>query len=633
MLAVSLSGCVQPPVDTTPSVQPDAEAYALLDQRRYLEAAYAFETLSQSASAPLKQEYQLLGADALLQAGDRSGARQRAQSVSTAGLSSRLSAHRNLILAELESADGNPGSVLELLSASSPRPDTLERRGRFHLLRAQAFEQLGQQLTAARERISADPFIDTPAQPANRESIWLNLARTPVAQLSSADTSSPATLEGWVNLALIARRLITDPVVFEEALTRWTSTYPGHPAQNLVSSLTDASLLKASTPDHIALLLPLEGPFARAAAAIRDGFLAAWYQTPDTSERPRVSIWNTAGQDIDAIYAQAIDAGAQFVVGPLDKPSVTALAARAPLAVDTLALNVADVSANPEDESTAESTATQTVASITDTVTTEPSGVLYHFALSPEEEARRVAERAWSEGHVTAAMIVPTGSWGQRVSDAFQHSWEELGGAIPESRLYEHDAKDMSEPVATLLGVDRSKERAKTLGRYLGLEIEHSPRRRKDVDFIFMAAQPKQARLLRPQLLFHHASDVPVYSTSHVYTGVPNPGADIDINGVQFGDMPWVLKPGGAEGTLRISTEAAWPGSFTGFVRFYAFGTDAYRILPHLGILRAQPYIEFPGETGSLSVNAESQIQRGLSWAQFVDGVPQPLELEALEQR
>jgi hypothetical protein len=186
--------------------------------------------------------------------------------------------------------------------------------------------------------------------------------------------------------------------------------------------------------------------------------------------------------------------------------------------------------------------------------------------------------------------------------------------------------------VSTLLGVDRSKERAKTLARFLGAELEHTPRRRKDIEFIFMVANPKQARLLRPQFRFHHASRVPVYSTSHVYAGMPNSSADIDIDGVVFGDMPWVLNPGGTNGTLRISSELAWPGRFNKYIRFFAFGADAYSLLPHLGTLRAQPFIELPSETGLLSVNADNLIRRGLSWAQFVEGVPIQLEPATLEE-
>ena len=47
--------------------------------------------------------------------------------------------------------------------------------------------------------------------------------------------------------------------------------------------------------------------------------------------------------------------------------------------------------------------------------------------------------------------------------------------------------------------------------------------------------------MIRPQLNFHQANNLPVYSTSHVFSGFVNTRTDHDIDNVTFGDMPWVL--------------------------------------------------------------------------------------------
>ena len=630
LLCVLLSGCVQTPAPEVAVVPADADAYALLAEGKHREAAQAFSELALRVGSPLKEEYQLHAADALQNAGDRAAARVLALNVSLSGLDQQLRARKNLILASIELDENNPAKVLEWLAADSVLPQGNRERARYYELRASAFEQLGQYMSAARERAIADNFISVNKREANRTALWLALARAPATQLTSVDTSSPSSFEGWITLALIARRLITDPAVFEQAISQWAVSFPAHPASSIVDDLKTASLVDANPPKHVALLLPIEGPFAGAATAIRDGFLAAWYQDNNRAKRPQISLLNTAERNITELYAEAIANGADFVVGPLSKQAVTELAKTAPLLVNTLALNHADKTILAADE-TANDETVETASVVAD-AEPEPRGILYQFALSPEEEAERVAERAWREGHTSAAIIAPTGNWGARVSTAFTQAWSELGGSIAEQRNYENDARDMTEPVASLLGVDRSKQRAKTLSRFLGAELEHTPRRRKDIEFIFMVASPKQARLLRPQFRFHHASRVPVYSTSRVYTGTPNASADIDVDGVQFGDMPWVLKPGGTSGTLRIIAESAWQNRFRKYIRFYAFGADAYSLLPHLGTLRAQPFIEFPGETGSLSVNAENYIRRGLTWAQFVEGVPIELEPSTLDE-
>src|SRR5690554_7108230 len=77
--------------------------------------------------------------------------------------------------------------------------------------------------------------------------------------------------------------------------------------------------------------------------------------------------------------------------------------------------------------------------------------------------------------------------------------------------------------------------------RLLRQSTEFEPRRRQDADWLFLVALPQQARQIKPTLAFNFASDLPVYSTSHVYSGEPNPSKDRDLNGIVFCDTPWLL--------------------------------------------------------------------------------------------
>ena len=217
-------------------------------------------------------------------------------------------------------------------------------------------------------------------------------------------------------------------------------------------------------------------------------------------------------------------------------------------------------------------------------------------------------------------VIAPRGSWGERVSSAFGEAWEELGGEVVGEVAYETEAVDLSGPVAALLAVDASEQRYRELRRIVGSGLKAEARRRQDVDFVFMAAFPNQARQLRPQFKFHHAADVPVYSTSHVFAGVADPGADSDVDGVMFGDMPWAL--GATDAGLRRRVEALWPDSVASYLRLYAFGADAYSLVGRIGRLRAQAQAEYQGATGRLSVGSDNRIQRRLSWGRFEKGRP-----------
>ena len=156
--------------------------------------------------------------------------------------------------------------------------------------------------------------------------------------------------------------------------------------------------------------------------------------------------------------------------------------------------------------------------------------------------------------------------------------------------------------------------------------MESEPRRRQDIDFVFMAAFPADARQLMPQLAFHHGADLPVHATSHVWSGVPDPTNDRDLDGVVFGDMPWLAAPSDSDRRLREQLESALAGTDSALLRLYAFGADAYRLATGLRRIAREPSAGIVGHTGRLSLDAGHRISRRLTWTQFVDGVPAPYQ-------
>src|SRR5487761_2474779 len=61
----------------------------------------------------------------------------------------------------------------------------------------------------------------------------------------------------------------------------------------------------AQYPHEIALLLPLSGPAEGVGAAVRDGFLSAYFQA-DAASRPQVKIYDVAAVPVAAAYAEAL---------------------------------------------------------------------------------------------------------------------------------------------------------------------------------------------------------------------------------------------------------------------------------------------------------------------------------------
>jgi outer membrane PBP1 activator LpoA protein len=251
------------------------------------------------------------------------------------------------------------------------------------------------------------------------------------------------------------------------------------------------------------------------------------------------------------------------------------------------------------------------------------SDALYQFGLSPEDEAREAAQRAWRDGHTRALAFMPQGNWGERVFTAFNDEWQKLGGTLLDMAYYNPDDPDHGKQISALLNLDLSKARHLKLVRRLGQHLEFEPRRRMDVDFIFLLARPGQARLIRPQFSFHRASRVPIYATSHVYTGSPDKARDIDLNGILFCDTPWTLDKSSSWQHIKQSINTQWPESARKYSRLYAMGIDAWQIIPYLGQLGSGMFNEYPGVTGNLILDNERRLHRELRWARFRNGLPQ----------
>lgn len=118
---------------------------------------------------------------------------------------------------------------------------------------------------------------------------------------------------------------------------------------------------------------------------------------------------------------------------------------------------------------------------------------------------------------------------------------------------------------------------------------------------------------------FHFAGDLPVYATSHIYEGTPDARRDLDLNGIRFLDLPWVLQ---APSDTHRALSRSRSDTDSRFGRLYALGIDAFNIYPYLNQLGATTGAFLDGETGMLMLNPQGRVVRQLPWAQFQNGVP-----------
>ena len=193
-----------------------------------------------------------------------------------------------------------------------------------------------------------------------------------------------------------------------------------------------------------------------------------------------------------------------------------------------------------------------------------------------------------------------------------------------DSAKYPSQKNDYTPSITQLLNLNSSTRRHAIVDQITGEKSEFIPRRRQDVDMIFIAGNPRQARLIKPQLKFHHAKDLPVYATSSISSGIGAPDTDRDLDEILFVDTPWTLN--NATKPDFAAVHKLWPGESERYARFFALGIDAYKLIPSLRRLLINPDEKTALNTGTLSVDKNGRIHRELILATYANGIAQVLK-------
>jgi outer membrane PBP1 activator LpoA protein len=502
-------------------------------------------------------------------------------------------------------AEGRTEAALLRLAALPAGPADPEALAILELRAEAAFAarqpDVGVAALAQRERMLEDPAD----RAANQRRIWNRMQEATAAGLAlDAPAGTDPVTAGWLALGRIAAESGGNLFRLRAGLEEWRAAYPWHPAgAGLVESLLADYRAMTEYPAQIALLLPLGGRQGGAAAAVRDGFIAAYLGDESEGERPALVVYDTVALGAVAAYEMAVRNGAEFIVGPLLKSELAELAAAERPLAPGLALNWTDDGL-------------------------QLPGYLAQFALAPEEEAAAAAERALLDGHRRALVLGQDMDQGRRMAESFIAAFQAGGGEVLGWQVYDPRENDFSTEIRALLLLDESRARHQQLQALLGRRLEYEPRRRQDADLVFLAGRSAEAVLLRPQLRFHYASELPVYATSLVYD--PTRESQDDLEGVLFADMPW--RVGAVSPDVMTPFRAFGPGAVERNGRLYAFGADAYRLLPALYHGGTSLSGGIQGLTGELSLDTEGRVRRDLAWGRFIAGEvrhdPPPVVLE-----
>jgi uncharacterized protein len=354
-------------------------------------------------------------------------------------------------------------------------------------------------------------------------------------------------------------------------------TYPNTELGRLPQKLLQTPSWPINAPRNIALLLPLSSRFSSSADEVEQGFRTAHSNDPSPF-KPNIQLVDT-GADTSLTgryYENAVNSGVEFIVGPLGREAARYVSSIASGTTQTLMLGTPD------------------------SPTYRPSKNLTHFDFSPENEARAVAEKIYSDGHRSIVTFHPNQNWSSRYLESFRDEWQRLGGKITREQVYYDGAVDFSREIRNLLGIDLSERRKTTLQSALGANIQFQPRRDRSLDAVLLLARPNAGRLIRPQLSFHQGHDLNIYASSQLYDGIPDAVNNRDLDGTVIPVISTSLRPE-SESSL------------------HALGADAYFLVSML-IQNTMSNLSFSGKSGLITLNRDGKISRSPSWAKFESG-------------
>jgi outer membrane PBP1 activator LpoA protein len=569
LISLVLSACAPSVVPRSPAeIAAEQNAASLAHQGQFDQAAQAY--LALAAQSPSHADhYNLLATEAYRQENALNRAIPIVASIQRKELTDDEPLRLDLLRAEIALQQHDAATALTLTSSTNGNvPGNLLPR--LLDLRAQAMADTGDFWSAALTRVQMDNLLQGAARSQNRDQAVSLLARLGVAPLKQrAAAMQPGDqMLPWVNEAL--GRLGVTVAQAQPNLEQAVGTLvPG----------SNASVREGyKMPAHIALLIPNNDGLVAAGSAIREGFFAAYFQASDThAPRASIRVYDSGGNAASAIkaYNQAVADGAQMVVGPLTRAEVMGVLGQSSLPVPVLALN------RSENKSL-------------------PAGTTSEFAMLPEDEGAQVADHMIDRGIHSVYVVISGDDFAKRSATAFKAELLSKGGQIVGNAQISSGNVNYADAIAAL--------NAGSAGTDAG---------------IFISMRADQARLLLPQLRVARIS-LPVFATSHIYGGSENAAADRDLEGVEFCDAPWLFDAQtGLPSYQDIASQL--PAARGATAALFAFGMDAWNLVPYLDWLRNHPGSYLPGATGQLAADTFGHVNRVMTWLKFQDGVAHPM--------
>ena len=497
-------------------------------------------------------------------------------------------------------------------------------------LQTQLFTQQGNLAAAANSVLKTNLTDEEKVQ-----QVWQWITSIPTSSLDSVGSAYP-DLSPFITLRELTEENASSPEKLAKSLQQFKQVYRGHVLENaLPENVIEATQLTDAGANDIAVLLPLSGRLARTGQVVKNGIMAAYYadveKRQDEHLLPRLRFIDTNNADTQHLLSEIGET--KFIIGPLLKDNVERLIPSLPLGVNVLALNRPDEL--PDNASAKGVTTGSSNPAIADDALASGTGLagddtqnelhslglptsLNYYGLAPEDEAKQLAEFIFNKGYRAPIVIAAQSSLYQRMDATFKKHWRILNNQENKQRanitsVSFNDSNSLREGITQALDVAQSNERINQIEYMTNDEVYNMPRSRRDIDAIVAFASPQDTELLNPiieaSLNPYDGKQVPVYATSRSMDYDSGKNQWRDLQNVHFIDMPWLM-PSHSWQALQQEVEQAWQNQNTMQKRLFAFGFDAYQLLPQLGMLNTLKYLSHEGLTGTLSLNQQGEVIR-----------------------
>lgn len=548
-----------------------------------------------SAAPENRFALQVLAARRLIADGDNSQANAIQQQLTREVTTPRQQVALRLLNALQLGRQGQSSKALNRIAGIDLRPLDSNTVQFYYRLQSDLLLKTGQKTAAANSLIALDPYLNSESAGKNHQQIWLLLQGSDVPTLktyaNAANRMKREKAAGWFELALIAKTLPSQTQQYAD----WQKRYPEHPAASLFTP-AEAPVQPTIADDHrgvvattqiqkVAVLLPLSGKLAGPANALKTGLEQA---NLAAGNKLTFSYYDENSQSMPELLARAEKEGAQLIIGPLQKNKVEQLVA-SHVSVPVLALNQLD--GQPAADN------------------------LYYFSLSPEAEAAQIAQKIDEDGLKNPLLLLPSNPLGDRTATGFNSYWKSLDhGDAAVAKFRSRD--ELLTLLRQKLGGKGGTLQAGQV-QSLADDPANDPNR---VDAIFMLASAFEASNIKSSVDMM-LGDTPVRPTYYLGSKSNSSGLKPDValalNGMQLGDMPWMLNRMPDE---FAKATAALPQASGDQLRLYAMGHDAGTLVNQLSELRQNPDRTMNGLTGVIHVTTDGVIIRDLIWTRYSNG-------------